>query len=65
MKMVLGVVRLEMAMGFSSKEVEPMLDEGGTSMDNPRTDLGLLKTVRISSWTKIVHVNLLVCGCLT
>ena len=29
MKMVLGVVRPEMAMSFSSKEVEPMLDEGG------------------------------------
>ena len=26
--MVLGVVRPEMAMDFSSKEVEPMLDEG-------------------------------------
>ena len=26
--MVLGVVRLEMAMDFGSKEVEPMLDEG-------------------------------------
>ena len=26
--MVLGVVRLEMAMDFSSKEVELMLDEG-------------------------------------
>ena len=28
MKMVLGVVRLEMAIDFGSKEVEPMLDEG-------------------------------------
>ena len=26
--MVLGVVRLEMAMDFGPKEVEPMLDEG-------------------------------------
>ena len=26
--MVLGVVRLEMAMDFGSKEVEPMLEEG-------------------------------------
>ena len=34
MKMVLGVVRLEMAMDFGSREVEPMLDEG-PSMDNP------------------------------
>ena len=28
MKMVLGVVRLEIAKDFSSKEVEPMNDEG-------------------------------------
>ena len=28
MKMVLGVIRPEMAMDFGSKEVEPMLDEG-------------------------------------
>ena len=28
MKMVLGVVRSEMAMDFGSKEVEQMLDEG-------------------------------------
>ena len=28
-EMVLDVVRLEMAMDFGSKEVEPMLDEGG------------------------------------
>ena len=28
-------------------------------MDNPRIDLGLLKTVRIACWIKIVHVNLL------
>ena len=27
--MVLNVVRPEVAMGFGSKEVEPMLDEGG------------------------------------
>ena len=26
--MVLSVVRLDMAMNFGSKEVEPMLDEG-------------------------------------
>ena len=44
--------------------MEPMLDEG-PSMDNPRTDLGLLKIVRIACWIKMVYVKLLVCGCLT
>ena len=43
MKMVLGVVWLEMAMHYSSKAGEPMFDEG-LSMDNPRTILGLLKS---------------------
>ena len=38
MKMVLGVVRPERAMGFGSKEVEPMLDEGG----RPWTAHGLI-----------------------
>ena len=28
-------------------------------MDSPRIDLGLLKTVWIACWAKIVHVNLL------
>ena len=28
MKMVLGVMRLKMAMDFGSKEVEPMINEG-------------------------------------
>ena len=28
-------------------------------MDSPRTNLGLLKAVRIACWTEIVHVNLL------
>ena len=28
-------------------------------MDSPLTDLGLLKTVRIACWTKIVYVNFL------
>ena len=37
-----------MTMDFGFKEVEPMLDEGGLSMDSPRTDLGLLKIVRIA-----------------
>ena len=44
--MVLFVMRPEMAMDFGPNEVEPMLDEGGLSMDSPRTIMGLLK-VRI------------------
>ena len=44
---VLGVVRLEMAIDFGSKEVEPMLDEGA---------LGTIKTVRVDDWTEIVHM---------
>ena len=58
MKMVLGVVRLEMAMDFGSKEVEPMLDEGAIH-GQPSYCLGLLKIVRNACWTEIVHVNLL------
>ena len=49
--MVLSVVRPEMAMDFSFKEVESMLDEGGLSMDSPRTVMRLLK-VRIDVWTE-------------
>ena len=60
--MVLDVVRSEMTMDFSFKEVEPVLDEGGLSM---RIDLGLLKIVRIACWIKMVHVKLLACGFLT
>ena len=32
---------------FRFQEMEPMHDEGGLSMDSPRTDVGLLKTVPI------------------
>ena len=39
---VLGVVRLEMAMDFGSKEVEPRLMRG-LSMDNPRIVFGIVK----------------------
>ena len=60
MKWFLDVVRLEMTMDFDSKELEPMLDEGGA-----QTDLGLLKIVRIACWIKMVYVKLLACGCLT
>ena len=28
-------------------------------MDSPQTDMGLLQTIRIACWTKIVHVNFL------
>ena len=43
MKMVLNVVRSEMAIHSGSKEVEPLFDEG-LSMDSPRIVLGLLKS---------------------
>ena len=33
--------------GFRFQEMEPMHDEGGLSMDSPRTDVGMLKTVPI------------------
>ena len=36
----------------------------GLLMDNPQTSLGLLKTVRIACWTKIVHEKLFACYCL-
>ena len=39
--MVLGVVRLKMAMDFGSKEVEPMLYEG--AVHGQPTDLDLFK----------------------
>ena len=39
MKMVLGVVRPEMAMDFGSKEVEPRLMRG-LSMESPHTIFG-------------------------
>ena len=51
MEMTLGVVRPEIAMDFGSKEVGSMIDEGGLSMDSPRTVMGLLK-VRIDGWTE-------------
>ena len=40
---VLSVVRSEMAIDFGSKEMEPMLDGGWSSMDSPHTVWGLLK----------------------
>ena len=53
--MVLSIVRLEMAIDFGSKEVEPMLDEGVVH-GQPTYCLGTVKTVRVDSWTEIVHV---------
>ena len=51
MEMTLGVVRPKMVMDFGSKKVGSMLDEGGLSMDSPRTVMELLK-VRIDGWTE-------------
>ena len=58
MKMVLGVVRPKMTMNSDSKKWNRCLMRG-PSLDNPQTDLGLLKTVCIACWTEIVHVNFL------
>ena len=43
--------------GFRFQEVVPMLDEG-SSLDSPRTGLGLLKIVLIACWIEIVHLKL-------
>ena len=58
MKMVLGVVKSKMAMDFGSKKWNRCLMRGPSS-DSPRTDLGMLKTIRIACWTEIIHVNFL------
>ena len=42
-----GCCKAENGHGFWVQELEPMLDEGGPSLDNPRTGLGPLKTVLI------------------
>ena len=52
-----------MAMDFGSKEVGSMLEEGGLSMDSPRTVMGLLK-VRIDGWTENFPCVFLACYCL-
>ena len=52
---VLGVVRLEMAIYFGSKEVEPMLDERVVH-GQPTYCLETVKTIRVNGWTEIVHV---------
>ena len=57
MKMVLVVVRPKMAKDFSSKELEPINDEGAVH-DSHWTDLGLLKKVWIACWIKMVHVKI-------
>ena len=54
--MVLGVVGLEMAMNFGSKEVEPRFRRG-LSTDSPRTVFGTVKnSPGLLGWTKNVHV---------
>ena len=49
--MVLGIVRPEMAMGFGSKEVKLMLDEGAIH-GQPTYCYGTVKKVRIDGWTE-------------
>ena len=53
--MVLGVVRSEMAMDFSSKEVELMLDEGVVH-GHPTYYFGTAKKSRLIVGLKIVNV---------
>ena len=53
--MVLSVVRLEMAMDFGSKEVEPMLDEGAVH-GQPTCCFGTVKKSRLMVALKFVHV---------
>ena len=52
---VLGVVRLEMAIDFGSTSLESMLDEGAIH-GQPMYCLGTAKIVRVDGWTEIVHV---------
>ena len=59
-----GCCEAGMTMNFGSKEVGSMLDEGGLSMDSPRTVMGLLK-VRIDGWTENFPFVLLACYCLS
>ena len=53
--MVLGVVRPEMAMDFSSKEVELMLDEGAVH-GQPTYYYGTVKKSGFMVGLKFVHV---------
>ena len=55
MKMVLGVVRPEMAMDIGSKEVEPMLDEGAVH-GQPTYCSGTVKKSGLMIELKFVHV---------
>ena len=52
---VLGVVRLEIAIDFDSKEVEPILDEGVVH-GQLKYCLGTVKTILVDGWTEIVHI---------
>ena len=47
---VLGVVRLEMAIDFGSEEVELILDEGAVH-GQPTYYLEIIKTVQVDGWT--------------
>ena len=55
MKMVLGVVRSEMAMDFCSKNVEPMLDEGAVH-GQPTYCSRTVKKSGLMVGLKFVHV---------
>ena len=58
--MVLGVVRPKMAMDFSSKEVEPMLDEGVVH-GQPTNCFGTIKQSGLMFGLKICPCVLLAC----
>ena len=55
MKMVLGVVRPEMAMDFGSKEVKLMLDEGVVH-GQPTYCYGTVEKSGLMFGLKVVHV---------
>ena len=55
MKMVLGIVRPEMAMDFGSKEVELMLDEGVVH-GQPMYCYGIVKRSGLMFGLKVVYV---------
>ena len=61
--MVLGVVRLEMAIDFGSKEVELMLDEGAVH-GQPTYCYGTVKKSRLMVGLKIYPCVFLACYCL-
>ena len=58
--MVFGCCEAGNGHGFRFYKVNRCLMRG-LPMDNPRTNLELLKTVRIACWISMVHVKLTVC----